>query len=99
MMNINLLKNTEEIEKALTSPGKLKILRLLMMSPNHTFTRYEIRKKLPLSPTDIKSDLNTLIQLDWIKEHKIQHLQKYSINIDKPIVKQFLEFFKTIRYI
>ena len=93
------MKSAEEIEKALTSPGKLKILRLLMMTPDHTFTRYEIKKKLPLSPTDIKKDLNTLIEMNWVKEHKIQHLQKYSINMDKQVVKQLSDFFKTIKYI
>ena len=93
------MKNAEELEKALTSPGKLKIIRLLMKSPDHAFTRYEIRKKLPLSPTDIKNDLNTLLEIGWIKEYKIQHLQKYSINLNNPITKQFSDFFKQIKYL
>ena len=98
-MSFDSTKRAEEIEKALTSPGKLKIVRLLMRSPDHSFTRYEIRKKLPLSPTDIKNDLNILMELNWVKEHKIQHLEKYSIDLDNQIVKQLSDFFKAIKYI
>jgi predicted transcriptional regulator len=98
-MSLDSVKKAEEIEKALTSSGKLKILRLLTKTPDHAFTRYEIRKKLPLSPTDIRNDLKTLVDLNWIKENKIQHLQKYSINLDNTLVEQLSDFFKKIKYI
>jgi len=39
-----------EVEKGLGGAGKIKILRLLMKSPNHTFTRYEIAKTVPTDP-------------------------------------------------
>jgi len=97
-MSLDPERKTEEIEKGLTSPGKLKILRLLMKTPDHAFTRYEIRKKLSLSPTDVRSDLNVLTELGWVREHTVQHLQKYSIKMDNPTVKQLSDFFKAVKY-
>ena len=98
-MSLDADKVAREVEKAISSPGKLKILRLLMKNPNHAFTRYEIGKKIPLSPTDIKNDLNILTEIGWVKDFRYQHIQKYSINIDNELVKQFTDFFRRIRYI
>lgn len=97
-MGLESEKVAEEVEKALSSLGKLKILRLLMKQPGHAFTRYEIGKKLPLKPSDIKNDLAVLVEAGWVKEFKLQHLQKYSINTDNELTKQFTEFFKRIKY-
>lgn len=98
-MKLECERATEEIEKALSSIGKLRILKLLMKSPTHAFTRYEIRKKTALSPLDIKSDLKVLVEIRWIKEFKFQHIQKYCINFDNKLVKEFSEFFKRIWYL
>jgi hypothetical protein len=93
-------RNVENaIEKGLGSVGKLKILRLLLMKPNHAFTRYEIGKTVPNDPISIRNDLNILIQIDWVKEFKVQHLVKYSINLENPIVQQLATFLREIRYL
>ena len=89
----------EEIERILTSSGKIKILRLLMKFPNHAFTRYEIGKKTPLSQKDITRDLDTLVKKQWITETQLQHLRKYSINLDNELTHQFFEFFRKIKYV
>ena len=98
-MGLESEKIVGEVERALSSPGKLKILKLLMKQPDHAFTRYEIGKTISLRPTDIKKDLTILVETGWVKELKIQHLQKYSINTDNALAKQFTDFFKRIRYI
>jgi hypothetical protein len=85
------------IEKGLGSPGKLKILRLLLSHPDHLFTRYEIGKKVPLRPVDIRNDVKLLVDLGWIKELMI-HPRKYSINLDDPIIQELRHFFRTIKY-
>jgi hypothetical protein len=98
-MGLETEKIIGKIDKAMSSPGKLKILRLLMKQPDHAFTRYEIGKKIQLRPADIKNDLAVLIEVGWVKEFRLQNLQKYSINLDTELVKQFTEFFKRIRYL
>jgi len=89
----------EEIETALSSLGKLKILRLLMKEPIHAFTRYEIGKKIPLNSRDIKNNLYALFEIGWLKELKYGNLQKYSINMDHNLVKHLSNFFRDIGYI
>ena len=92
-------KTEEDIEKALASLGKLRILRILMKTPDHAFTRYEIGKKTPLNQTDIKNNVKTLVEVGWVKELTTQHLQKYSINLDNEVVSQLYDCFKKIKYV
>ena len=98
-MTLDPEKTAEDIENALASLGKLRILRILMKMPNHAFTRYEIGKKTPLNQTDIKNNMKTLVEIGWVKELTTQHLQKYSINLDNEVVSQLCNFFKRIRYV
>ena len=88
-----------EVERTIASPGKLKILRLLMKNPTHALTRYEVGKKIALSPVDIKRDITLLVETGWVKEIKIAHLQKYSINLDNELTQEFTDFFKRIGYV
>jgi len=88
-----------EVERTIASPGKLKILRLLMKNPTHAFTRYEVGKKIALSPVDIKRDITLLVETGWVKEIKMAHLQKYSINLDNELTQEFTDFFKRIGYV
>ena len=98
-MGVDTERVVGEVEKAFSSPGKLKILQLLMKNPDHTFTRYEIRNKIPLNSTDIKRNLTVLVEANWVKEIHLQHLQKYSINLDNELVTQFINLFKKIKYV
>lgn len=88
-----------EVEKGLGGVGKLKILQLLMKSPKHAFTRYEIGKTVPNDPTSIRRNLKTLVQMNWVTNYHIQHLSKYSINLENEVVKRLADFLRDIRYI
>lgn len=93
-------KNVDRaVEKGLGSVGKLKILRLLLERPNHAFTRYEIGKNVSNDPTSIRNDLQVLVQIKWVTEFKVQHLSKYSINLNNEIVKRLAHFFRELRHI
>jgi Fe2+ or Zn2+ uptake regulation protein len=88
-----------EVERGLGSVGKLKILRLLLEKPDQAFTRYAIGQKVSNDPASIRSDLNTLVEINWVNEFKVQHLSKYSINLDKDVVRQLAIFFQELRHI
>ena len=88
-----------EVERGLSSSGKLKILRLLMSTPDHFFTRYEIGKKVPTDPVSLRNDLKTLVQINWVKTFTVQHLIKYSINLDNTIVRKMAVFLREIKYL
>jgi predicted transcriptional regulator len=92
-------KTAVDIEKALASLGKLRILRLLMKSPDHAFTRYEIGKKTPMNSIEIRNSVKMLVEIGWLKELTTQHLQKYSINLENEVVGQLYDFFKKARYV
>jgi response regulator of citrate/malate metabolism len=92
-------KKDHEVEKGLSGAGKLKILRLLMKNPDHAFTRYEIGKKVPSDPVSIRNNLQTLIQINWVTNFQVQHLNKYSINLENDVVKRLVDFLREIRYI
>jgi len=87
----------EEIELALGSVGKRKILRLLTEDPYKALTRYALRRT-GLKPKDITNDLKTLVAKDWVKEHRYGR-KTYQINLENAIVQQFLEFLKKTKYL
>ena len=88
-----------EVERGLGSVGKLKILRLLLERPDQAFTRYAIGQKVSNDPASIRNDLKTLVEINWVNEFKVQHLSKYSINLDKDVVRQLAIFFQELRHI
>lgn len=88
-----------EVERGLAGPGRLKILRLLMRRPDHAFTRYEIGKHVPNDPVSIRNDLETLTEIGWVTTFKIQHLTKYSINLENEVVRELTDFLHKIGYI
>ena len=98
-MTLDPEKTAGDIEKALASLGKLRILRLLMKAPDHPFTRYEIGKKTPMNSIEIRNSVKMLVEIGWLKELTTQHLQKYSINLENEVVGQLYDFFKRVRYV
>lgn len=93
------MKIKEEVEKGLGSLGNLKILRLLMKNPDHAFTRYKIGKSVPLDPVSIRNDLKKLVEIGWVIEFKVQHLSKYSINLENDRVRHLIDFFREVGYV
>jgi len=87
----------EEIELALGSAGRLKIIQFLTEKPDKTFTRYKLRRT-GLKPKDITNDLKTLVALAWVKEQRYGR-RTYQINLENPIVQQFSEFLKKTKYL
>jgi len=98
-LTLDAEKTAGDIEKALASSGKLRILRLMMKAPDHAFTRYEIGKKTPLNSVEIRNSVKILVEIGWVKELTTQHLQKYSINLENEVVCQLYDFFRRVRYV
>lgn len=92
-------KIEDKVDRGLGSVGKLKILRLLMQQSHHAFTRYEIGKKVTIDSVSIRNDIKILMEINWVTEFKVQHLRKYSINLDNPIVNELIDFFREVGYV
>jgi Fic family protein len=86
------------LERGLGSPGRLRILRLLLSAPEHRFTRYEIGKVVALKPTHIRNNLKTLLDLGWVVELKVRP-RRYAINLESAVVQELRAFFRKVRYL
>jgi hypothetical protein len=85
-----------EVEAGLGSVGKIRILRTMFDKPNHVFTKYGLEKATRLKPVDVRSDLKTLIEIGWVKEHQYDP-KTYEVNMENPAVKSLHTFFKSIK--
>ncbi|MFQ6065395.1 MAG: hypothetical protein ACE5L6_07965 [Candidatus Bathyarchaeia archaeon] len=88
----------KQIEAGLGSVGKIRIMRIMFEKPNQVFTKYGLEKDTGLKPVDVRSDLKTLIEIGWVKEHQYDP-KTYEVNMENPVVKHLYDFFKRIRHI
>ncbi|MEM3027316.1 MAG: hypothetical protein QW220_01130 [Candidatus Bathyarchaeia archaeon] len=97
-MGLQARKRADEELEAALSPGRLKIMRVLLKSPHHAFTRYELGKKTPLRPIDIREDLALLVRMGWVKELPYEP-RKYTINLENEKVRHLADFLRKVGYL
>lgn len=97
-MSMETWRRREEIEDAVGGKGRLRILGLLAEHRGGFLTRYAIKKEAGLRDRTVKSDLETLVKLGWIRESPYEP-KKYRINLEKEEVKHLVEFLRKTRYI
>lgn len=86
-----------ELEVALGTVGRLRILKELASRPNQPITKYQLEKLTGLKPVDVRKDLEALIQIGWVKEHPYRP-KKYEINTENQKAKHLTEFFQKMEY-
>lgn len=84
--------NWREVETALGSVGRLRVLREMIKKPYEYFTKYGLEKATGLKPVDLRSDLKVLVDLDWVREYAYDP-KTYRINTEHEIVKHVAELF------
>ena len=88
----------EKIEEGLGGIGRLRMLRTMLEQSSEIFTKYRLTKATRLKHVDVSNNLNTLINLGWVKE--LHHEPpKYQINLENEIVKNLARFFQKIKYL
>lgn len=85
----------DEVEAGLGSVGKIRILRVMFEKPNQVFTKYGLQRNAWLKPVNVRSDLKTLVEIGWVKEHQYDP-KTYELNMENPVVKHLHDFFKQI---
>jgi len=88
----------EEIEEGVGGVGRLRILRIMLERSSEIFTKYGLTKATRLKHVDVSHNLNTLINLGWVKELHYEP-PKYQINLENEIVKNLARFFQKIKYL
>lgn len=86
----------ENIEKALGSKGRLRILRCLYENLPSSLTRYGISKRTGLDQSEAKRDLEVLLELAWISTEPLTP-PTFRLNLENPSVKSFVAFLETLR--
>ena len=87
-----------QIEEAIGSKGRLRIVGTLASSPMELLSRYALGRKTGIRHAYIKSDLEKLVRLGWVEELN-SLTKKYRLNTKHPQVEHILEFLKKVDYI
>lgn len=87
----------DAIESGLGSIGKVKILKALA-EENKMATLYLLHKKTGLKREDIKSNLDDLVEIGWVREAKYANAV-YGLNRENEYVARLIQFFRDVGYI
>jgi hypothetical protein len=68
----------DDIEVGLGSPGRIRILRIMVKRPGECFTKYVLERLTGLKPVDVRRDLRVLVGLGWVKENPLirEHMRR-----------------------
>lgn len=86
----------EAIESGLGSIGKVKILKVLA-EEDKMATIYTLHRKTGLKREDIKSNLDDLVKIGWVKEAKYANTV-YGLDGENEYVSRLVQFFKDTGY-
>lgn len=90
-----------DIERDLSSVGRLRILRYLARNPRGeiSLSEYRLRVLTGLRLPDIGKHLELLVGHGWVEEVEVGTLKKYRLNVDAPYVKSLRVLFEAADYV
>jgi len=88
----------DTIEAGLGSVGKVKIIRALAEENGRMATVYLLHKKTGLKREDIKSNLDDLVKIGWVRQTRYANMV-YGLNPDNGYVVGLVRFFRDIGYV
>jgi DNA-binding transcriptional ArsR family regulator len=88
-----LPSNPIDLEKALGSPGRVRILIEMARNPT-SLSVYRLRKLTGLRREDIKRHLQTLVESGVVKEVRAGPGRRYMLNRESPVFEPLLELFR-----
>lgn len=91
------MKPKQVIELGLGSIGKVKILKTLA-EENKMATVYVLHKRTGLKREDIKSNLEDLVAIGWVKEIKYANAL-YGLDLENEYVTRLIQFFRDTGYV
>lgn len=91
----------EEIEKALGSVGRLRILKYLAQNPTGepTLSVYRLRTLTGLRTKGVEAHLKILGKCGWVKEVPTDSGKKYRLNRENPKVDALINFYTEVKCI
>jgi DNA-binding transcriptional ArsR family regulator len=95
------LSEAVDIERDLSSVGRLRILRYLARNPRGeaSLSEYRLRVLTGLRLPDIGKHLELLVGHGWVMEVEAGTQKRYRLNVDAPYVKSLRGLFEAADYV
>lgn len=86
----------EQVERALGSIGRLRILRVMAENPRFeaSFSIYRLRALTGIGDSSLKSHLAILLRYGLIEEVKLDHQRRYRLVWGDPLVEALIQVFR-----
>jgi hypothetical protein len=88
----------DEVDEALGSLGRLRIVAELARDPGRMLTVYAIAVGTHLKRDDVKSNLAHLLAVDWVRKLGFTPV-KYQINLGNATAARFVDFLRETGYL
>ena|SRR5437870_5607083 len=97
-MAIDYSSVRREIDEALGSIGRIRIIAELAKVQDRRLTVYAISALTGLKRTDVKSNLIHLVSIGWVSEYRSLPI-KYQINLNNSNAVRWTEFLRSTGYL
>jgi len=90
-----------EIEEALGSSGRIRVIRFLVKNPTSepALTVSRLKTLTGLRRGNVEQHLETLVKWGWVEEIPIDGGKKYKLRMEKPEIAALIRFFKEVGYV
>jgi len=90
-----------DIERDLSSVGRLRILKYLARNPRReaSLSEYRLKVLTGLRHPNIRKHLELLVGHGWVEEVEAGSMKKYRLNLDAPYVKRLMGLFEAVNYL
>jgi hypothetical protein len=82
----------EEIETALGSVGRLRVLAVLVKDPDQCYTLYSLAKNTKLDGTKLGKTIVHLLNCGWVELVEGSSIKKYRMNLSNLKLQGFAKF-------
>ena len=90
------MKLWKELEVGLGCGSKFRVTTHMIMNHRETFTKYALVKATGLKTATVKKQLESLLDLDWIKKYPFEPVV-YQANLDNEVVKHIRDFLQKLK--
>ncbi|MDG6939815.1 MAG: hypothetical protein JRN39_05370 [Nitrososphaerota archaeon] len=89
-----------ELEEALCSKGRLRIIRELAVSQDGPLSKYMLERRTGIRSSDLRADLNKLVRIGWVREASGSgRLTRYVLDVEDEALAKTLAFLRGVGYL
>ncbi|MFB0502240.1 MAG: hypothetical protein ACETWE_00200 [Candidatus Bathyarchaeia archaeon] len=77
--------------------SKIRIIAHLVLDSEDSFTKYALVKASGLKTSEVTRQLETLLELGWVRKHLGSRVETYQANLEKPVVNWILDLLRNVK--